>query len=272
MTSVGKLVDDTTVEITGNMVQPKKQLGQHFLIHDSIAERIASAIDNTHYPVLEIGPGEGRLTQFLLEKYNTQVFAVEIDEESIPHLQERFPEMSERVIYGDFLKINLIELFPQKFNIIGNFPYNISSQILFRALEHRQQVPQLVGMFQKEVADRVIAPPGTKTYGILSVLVQAFYHTKYLFTVMPGSFYPPPKVKSGVIKLVRNDREKLECNEQLFFKVVKQAFNQRRKTLRNSLKTLLNEDLKKEEIFNLRPEQLSADDFESICQKIEIDQ
>jgi len=254
------------------MVQPKKKLGQHFLVHDSIAERIASAMENNHFPILEIGPGEGKLTQFILEKYKSQAFAVEIDEESIPHLHQRFPEMTDRIIFGDFLKLDLTEIFPDKFNIIGNFPYNISSQILFKVLEHRHCVPQVIGMFQKEVADRVIAPPGSKTYGILSVLIQAYYNTQYLFTVLPGSFYPPPKVKSGVIKLVRNDRENLNCDELMFFKVVKLAFNQRRKTLRNSLKSLLTSELGKEEIFNLRPEQLSPDDFERICLMIEVDQ
>lgn len=254
------------------MVQPKKNLGQHFLVHDSIAERVALAIDDNNHPVLEIGPGEGKLTQFILQRFNDNAYAIEIDDESIPHLQLRFPEMTERIIFGDFLKLQLNQIFNDKLNIVGNFPYNISTQILFKVLEHRQEVPQVVGMFQKEVADRVISPPGSKTYGILSVLIQAYYDTKYIFTVLPGSFYPPPKVKSGVIKLVRNHREQLNCDEQLFFKVVKQAFNQRRKTLRNSLKSFLNDDLKKDEIFNLRPEQLSPDDFENICQKIETNQ
>ncbi|MDA3865237.1 MAG: 16S rRNA (adenine(1518)-N(6)/adenine(1519)-N(6))-dimethyltransferase RsmA [Salinivirgaceae bacterium] len=250
------------------MVRPKKKLGQHFLIQDSIAERIANAVDDNGLLMLEIGPGEGKLTQFLLKRFTERLFVIEIDEESVEHLQQRFSELDGKVLFGDFLKTDLADRF-DSYNLVGNFPYNISSQILFRMLQYRQSIPQLVGMFQREVADRVVAPPGSKTYGILSVLVQAFYDVRYLFTVLPGSFFPPPKVKSGVIKLVRNNRNQLNCDEELFFKVVKQAFNQRRKTLRNSLRSLLSDEIIQDETFNARPEQLSPDDFEAICQMIE---
>ncbi len=250
------------------MVQPKKYLGQHFLVNDSIAQRTAEAVDVNGLPVLEIGPGEGKLTQFLLENFQSSLKVIEIDSESVDHLSVRFPELKNDIISGDFLKINFDDYFQDGFSVVGNFPYNISSQILFRVLEFRNRVPQLVGMFQKEVADRVVSPPGSKTYGILSVLVQAFYHVEYLFTIKPGSFFPPPKVKSAVIKLTRNSKENLSCDEKLFFQVVKMAFNQRRKVLRNSLKTVLPDTIKENEMFKLRPEQLRPEDFEHICNLI----
>ncbi len=251
------------------MVQPKKHLGQHFLVNDSIALRTAEAIDINEFPVLEVGPGEGKLTQFLLERFPGNLKVIEIDHESVEHLGNNFKQLENNIISGDFLKINLNDHFQEGFNVVGNFPYNISSQILFRVLEFRNRVPQVVGMFQKEVADRVVSPPGSKTYGILSVLVQAFYHVEYLFTIKPGSFFPPPKVKSAVIKLKRNNRESLNCNEDMFFQIVKMAFNQRRKVLRNSLKSVLPDTINENEMFKLRPEQLRPEDFEHICNLIE---
>lgn len=251
------------------MVRPKKNLGQHFLVNDGIALRTADAVTSNGYPILEIGPGKGKLTGFLLEKFPNEVLAVEIDNESVVYLNENVKELEGKIIEGDFLNVDLDKYFDGKVNIVGNFPYNISSQILFRMLEYRRKVLQLVGMFQKEVADRVVAEPGSKIYGILSVLVQAFYKTSYLFTIQPGSFFPPPKVKSAVIKLERNQRDNLDCDEKLFFKVVKMAFNQRRKTMRNSLKSILPESLLPDEIFNNRPEQMGHKDFEHICSLIE---
>ncbi|PLX19692.1 MAG: 16S rRNA (adenine(1518)-N(6)/adenine(1519)-N(6))-dimethyltransferase [Salinivirgaceae bacterium] len=251
------------------MVKPKKYLGQHFLVNDGIAQRTAEAVNANSHPILEIGPGKGKLTGFLLSIFSEDVTVVEIDKESVEYLNEHFPQLRDKIIDGDFLNLDLDKYFNDKVNIVGNFPYNISSQILFRMLEYRHKVPQLVGMFQKEVADRVVTNPGSKVYGILSVLIQAFYDTSYLFTIQPGSFFPPPKVKSAVIKLERNGREKLDCDEKLFFKVVKLAFNQRRKTLRNSIKTVLPENIAQNEIFNNRPEQLGHKDFEHICNLIE---
>lgn len=251
------------------MIKPKKQLGQHFLVNDSIAEKTANALENNDHPVLEIGPGKGRLTKILLEKYGTNLHVVEIDQESVTYLTENYPDLAKRIIADDFLETDLHSYFAGSVNIIGNFPYNISSQILFRVLACRNIIPQLVGMFQKEVAERVVAAPGSKTYGILSVLVQAYYDVKYLFTIQPGSFFPPPQVKSAVIQLTRNPREALNCNEKMFFRVVKMAFNQRRKTLRNSLKPLLQTVDKEKNIFNLRPEQLKPEDFEHICNLID---
>jgi 16S rRNA (adenine1518-N6/adenine1519-N6)-dimethyltransferase len=251
------------------MVKPKKHLGQHFLVNDGIAQRTAEAVSFNDAPVLEIGPGKGKLTGFLLPIFPDKVTVVEIDKESVEYLNEHFSQLQGKIIDGDFLHLDLNQYFESKVNIVGNFPYNISSQILFRMLEYRYKIPQLVGMFQKEVADRVVAEPGSKIYGILSVLIQAFYETKYLFTIQPGSFFPPPKVKSAVIKLERNNRDKLDCDEKLFFKVVKLAFNQRRKTLRNSLKTILPESIVQDELFNNRPEQLGHKDFEHICILIE---
>lgn len=251
------------------MVRPKKNLGQHFLVNDIIAQRTAEAVNRNEYPILEIGPGKGKLTGFLLDIFPDNITVVEIDTESVAYLNEYIGALSGKIIEGDFLSLDLDQYFDKKVNIVGNFPYNISSQILFRMLEYRKKVPLLVGMFQKEVADRVVAPPGTKTYGILSVLIQAFYNTSYLFTIQPGSFFPPPKVKSSVIKLERNERENLDCDETLFFKVVKLAFNQRRKILRNSIKSVLPDNIAQNEIFNMRPEQLGHKDFEHICNLIE---
>jgi 16S rRNA (adenine1518-N6/adenine1519-N6)-dimethyltransferase len=242
-------------------IQPKKNLGQHFLKDKSIALRIASSLTGTCYnSVLEIGPGTGILTEFLLERNFDDFRVIEIDNESVHYLRERFPGFT-GVIRGDFLKLDIESHFSGKLAIIGNFPYNISSQILFRALEYRDKIMEVCGMFQKEVAQRICAAPGSKTYGILSVLIQSFYTTEYLFTVPSNVFSPPPEVQSGVVRLIRNKITALDCDEKLFIRVVKAAFNQRRKTLRNSIKSafrLKNEDYVD---FGLRPEQLSVESF-----------
>ncbi len=254
-------------------VKAKKHLGQHFLKDESIAKAIADTLNLEGYSdVLEIGPGMGVLTKYLLEKpINTYV--IEIDTESVTYLDENYPKLKDKIISQDFLKYNINEVFEGKqFAIIGNFPYNISTQIVFRTLEMRSQIPEFAGMFQKEVAERICEKKGTKAYGILSVLVQAFYDTEYLFTVDEHVFIPPPKVKSGVLRLRRKENFTLPCGEKLFFTVVKTAFQQRRKTLRNSLKTLnLSDSLKEDAIFNLRPEQLNVAQFIELTQKIEAD-
>jgi 16S rRNA (adenine1518-N6/adenine1519-N6)-dimethyltransferase len=254
-------------------VKAKKHLGQHFLKDESIASAIANTLNLEGYDdILEIGPGMGVLTKYLLEKpINTYV--IEIDKESVIYLDENYPKLKDKIISQDFLKYNINEIFDGKqFAIIGNFPYNISTQIVFRALEYRNQIPEFSGMFQKEVAQRICEKKGTKAYGILSVLVQAFYDAEYLFTVDETVFIPPPKVKSGVLRLRRKKNYSLSCGEKLFFTVVKTAFQQRRKTLRNSLKTLnLSDNLREDEVFNLRPEQLNVAQFIALTQKIEAD-
>ena len=259
--------------MTMEKVKAKKHLGQHFLKDESIAQRIADTLNLEGYnEVLEIGPGMGVLTKYLLEKpINTYV--IEIDSESVVYLDENFPKLKDRIISKDFLKYNINEVFDGKqFAIIGNFPYNISTQIVFKALEYRDQIPEFAGMFQKEVAERICEKKGSKSYGILSVLAQAFYEAEYLFTVDENVFIPPPKVKSGVLRLRRKENYSLPCSEKLFFSVVKTAFQQRRKTLRNSLKTLnLSDNLREDAIFDLRPEQLSVEQFVSITQKIAAD-
>ena len=245
-------------------VRAKKHLGQHFLKDLSIAEDIVNSLVQTdkYDTVLEIGPGMGVLTQFLIQRKNYTTFPIDVDRESIAFLVEKFPSLKGNIIYGDFLKINLNEIVNNKpFAVIGNFPYNISSQILFKVYEYRHQVPELVGMFQKEVAERVASKPGNKVYGITSVLLQAYYDIEYLFTVDEHVFDPPPKVKSAVIRLTRNSTEKLDCDEAFFKVVVKTAFNQRRKTMRNSVKVFLNEETKKQPILDKRPEQLSVEEF-----------
>jgi 16S rRNA (adenine1518-N6/adenine1519-N6)-dimethyltransferase len=244
-------------------IRPKKHLGQHFLKDDNIARKIVFSLQSSVFPILELGPGMGVLTKYLLELEGSTCYFMDTDQESIHYLNETFPGHAEEFIHGDFLKFNLNSLFQDKFVIIGNFPYNISSQILFKVLEHRQQVTQVVGMIQKEVAERLAAGPGSKTYGILSVLLQAYYRIEYLFTVNETVFIPPPKVKSAVIRLTRNETEKLDCDEALFFKVVKTAFNQRRKTLRNSLKGFYI-DYERGELQHLagkRAEELGVEDF-----------
>ena len=250
-------------------VTPKKALGQHFLIDDGIAQQIVDSLQAPYSHVLEIGPGMGVLTRFLLQRPDMDLRVVEIDRESVAYLQQHFPELNDRILATDFLKLHLDELYSEPVSIIGNFPYNISSQILFKILENKDLVPETVGMFQKEVAERVASAPGKKMYGILSVLLQAFFDIEYLFTVHEHSFNPPPKVKSAVIRITRNPEKKLHCDEALFKNVVKTAFNQRRKTLRNSLKTFtFTSDFKENELLSKRPEQLSVAEFETICENI----
>ena len=282
-------------ELRSDLVRPKKALGQHFLTDLSVAQKIADALvvesetvggatseagavpsDNTDaaIPVLEIGPGMGVLSQYLLEREDIDLKMIEIDRESVDYLLTHFPKASGRVIEGDFLKMNLSYFFPGTFSVIGNFPYNISSQIFFRIIDHKDSIPQVVCMIQKEVAERIAEQPGSKTYGILSVLLQAWYDIEYLFTVGEGAFNPPPKVKSAVIRLRRNSRTELGCDEKLFKTIVKTGFNQRRKTLRNSLKPLIADKAAREAwtpeqstdflsnpVFELRPERLSVEDF-----------
>ena len=254
-------------------VKAKKHLGQHFLKDEEVAKNIADTLQLKGYEdILEIGPGMGVLTKYLLEKPVT-TYVVEIDNESVDYLNEHYPKLHGKIIAKDFLRYDINEIFEGKqFAIIGNFPYNISTQIVFKALELRNQIPEFSGMFQKEVAQRICEKKGTKAYGILSVLVQAFYDAEYLFTVDENVFIPPPKVKSGVLRLTRKEDFSLPCNEKMFFRVVKTGFQQRRKALRNSLKTMeLSEELRQEKIFDLRPEQLSVEDFINITLKIEAD-
>ena len=250
-------------------VYPKKNLGQHFLKDKTIARKIADSLTGVGYStVLEIGPGMGILTEYLMGRGFTDFHVIEIDNESVHFLKANFPELN-NVITGDFLSMDLDQHFPEKMGIIGNFPYNISTQIMFKVLKHREKVVEIAGMLQKEVAERICAGPGSRTYGILSVLLQAFYKTEYLFTVSENVFSPPPKVKSGVIRLIRNDVKNLDCDEVLFFRVVKACFNQRRKTLRNSVRAafeLIRDDYHE---FGLRPEQLSVDQFVQLTRWID---
>ncbi len=246
-------------------VKPKKFLGQHFLKDLQIAKGIADTMDDfAGTPIIEVGPGMGVLTQFLIEKGELTV--VELDRESVPYLQEKFPSLLGKIIEADFLQLNLTDIYPGSFCIIGNYPYNISSQIFFKVLDYKNHIPCCSGMLQKEVAERIASKPGKKSYGILSVLLQAWYDVEYLFTVDEKVFDPPPKVKSAVIKLTRNHRKNLDCDEKLFKTVVKTSFNQRRKTLRNSMKPLLGKDCDDylDPIFDKRPEQLSVSDFERL--------
>ena len=246
-------------------VRPKKHLGQHFLSDPNIARRIVESLrlPDSVREVLEIGPGMGVLTQYLLENSAYQTSVVEIDQESVAYLGQHYPALAPRIYATDFLRQDLGTMFPeQPLAIIGNFPYNISSQIFFQVLANRQQVREVVGMIQKEVAERLAEPPGSKTYGILSVLLQAYYDIEYLFTVPPHVFIPPPKVESAVVRLTRNTTEKLDCDEKLFFRVVKQAFSTRRKTLRNALKPLgLSSEAMSGDIFDKRAEQLGVGEF-----------
>jgi 16S rRNA (adenine1518-N6/adenine1519-N6)-dimethyltransferase len=249
-----------------NIVRPKKKLGQHFLKDGNIARKIVDSLSATTPDVLEVGPGMGVLTKLLLQQPHFNVYVIEIDSESVEYLGTNFPELEGRIYHFDFLKWDASEL-PQKFSIIGNFPYNISSQIFFRTIEWRNRVTEIVCMIQKEVAERIISPHGNKTYGILSVILGAYFHTEYLFTVSEQVFIPPPKVKSAVIRLRRNNVDKLPCNEELFFKVVKAAFNKRRKMLRNSLsETGMHVP---EQFADKRPEQLSVADFIELTRLME---
>ena len=286
-------------------VRAKKALGQHFLTDQNIAKSIVAALQlpaaggkavasegkvnaevasvprvqlTTEQPArmkaLEIGPGMGVLSQYLLQRQDVDLRMIEIDDESVEYLESHFPQAHGRVIFGDFLKLDIDELFPEEFHVIGNFPYNISSQIFFRIIDYRNRIPQTVCMIQKEVAERIAEKPGSKTYGILSVLLQAWYDIEYLFTVGSGAFAPPPKVQSAVIRLTRNRRTSLGCDENAFKNIVKTAFGQRRKTLRNSLKPIIAAKATKEgwdtealtsftsaPVFELRPERLSVEDF-----------
>lgn len=248
------------------LVKPKKNLGQHFLRNEDIARQIAESIVSGPKNVLEIGPGMGVLTKYLIEQGYENFNVVEIDRESVEYLQQHYPALREHIWPKDFLALDLADLFEQNLTIIGNFPYNISSQILFKVLDYKELVNEVVGMFQKEVAERVAAKPGNRQYGILSVLLQAFYDIEYLFTVDEHQFFPPPKVKSAVIRLTRNPDKQLHCAESLFKQVVKSAFNQRRKTLRNSLSQFeFSDEYRQNSIFTKRPEQLSVQEFEQIC-------
>ena len=259
-------------------VKPKKYLGQHFLTDLSIAQRIADTVDACpELPILEVGPGMGVMTQFLMQKPR-ELRVVEIDTESVVYLRKTYPALEEGIIEDDFLAMHLDRTFQGRpFVLTGNYPYNISSQIFFKMLEYKHLIPCCTGMVQKEVAERIAAHPGNKTYGILSVLIQAWYDVELLFTVEPGVFNPPPKVRSAVIRLTRNDVQDLGCDERLFRRLVKTTFNQRRKTLRNNIRPLLNElsideaevaSLLADPLFNQRPEQLSVSDFVALTQRL----
>ena len=252
------------------VVRAKKQLGQHFLKDKNIAQKIVESLESGCSKVLEIGPGMGVLTQFLFENQSYTTTALDIDRESIDYLKRTYPEFEDHIQYGDFLKSDLREYFNEdgQLAVIGNFPYNISSQIFFKVLDHKDHIPEVVGMIQKEVAERLASPPGSKQYGILSVLLQAYYEIDYLFTVHEQVFIPPPKVKSAVIRLRRNSVVKLDCDEKLLKQVVKAAFNQRRKMLRNSLKTLIQVDGFEHSFMDKRPEQLSVEQFIELTKEI----
>jgi 16S rRNA (adenine1518-N6/adenine1519-N6)-dimethyltransferase len=242
-------------------VQPKKRLGQHFLKDENIARKI---VESLHFRknVIEIGPGTGVLTKYLLRTIE-RLHLVEIDEQSVDYLKMTYPELSNHITTGDFLKIHPASIFPVQFAVIGNFPYNISSQIFFKILENKHLIPEAVGMIQKEVAERLSAKPGNKTYGILTILLGAFYDIKYLFTVNEKVFLPPPKVKSAVIRLARKEIFEIDCDEEMFFRVVKASFNQRRKTLRNSLRSFWQDKINPDDypLFKNRPEQLGLEEF-----------
>lgn len=254
-----------------NLVRPKKFLGQHFLTDLKVARDIADTVDACpDIPVLEVGPGMGVMTQFLLDKPR-ELKVVEIDFESVPYLREHFPSLADNVIEADFLKMNLDEVFGgRQFVLTGNYPYNISSQIFFKMLEYKNLIPCCTGMIQKEVAERMAAAPGSKVYGVLSVLIQAWYDVDYLFTVHENVFNPPPKVKSAVIRLTRNSKEALGCDERLFRRIVKTVFTMRRKMMRNGMKQILpkESEMLADPIFNLRPEQLSVEDFISLTNRV----
>lgn len=254
------------------LVKPKKFLGQHFLKDLSIAKDIADTVDECPgLPILEVGPGMGVLTQFLMEK-GREVKVVELDFESVAYLRENFPALEGNIIEDDFLKLKLEKLFDGRpFVLTGNYPYNISSQIFFKMLDYKDLIPCCTGMIQKEVAERIAAGPGSKTYGILSILIQAWYKVEYLFTVHEHVFNPPPKVKSAVIRMTRNETKELGCNERLFKLIVKTTFNQRRKTLRNSISSILEKGnpLSNDPVFNQRPEQLSVQEFIELTNRVE---
>lgn len=253
------------------LVRAKKHLGQHFLTDKNIAAKIVGGLRpaGRYKQVLEVGPGMGILSDFLMQSADFDVFLIDIDTESYEFLQKKYPNLGDRLINADFLQMDFGAFFSGPMAVIGNFPYNISSQILFKILENRQQVVEVVGMFQKEVAERCTAAPGSKDYGILSVFLQAYYQVEYLFTVKAGVFNPPPKVLSAVIRLTRNETKQLDCDEKVFWQVVKAGFNQRRKTLRNALSALIDkENMAGDPMLDLRAERLSVKDFVALTQKI----
>lgn len=253
-------------------MKAKKIFGQHFLHDKAVIQNILQHLPDisAEHVVIEVGPGQGVLTQHLIELYGEKLYAVEVDKDMVNVLQQKFPQLGNRLLHQDVLKLNIAHVTDRPVFIIGNFPYNISSQIVFQALDHRQQVTHLLGMFQKEMALRVVSPPGIKDYGIISVLCSAYFQGQYLFDVAKESFNPPPNVTSGVISLQRNATQKLPCDEALFIKVVKAAFNQRRKMLRNSLSCIIQDkNILEKETFTKRPEQLSLQDFISITQQIQ---
>lgn len=254
-----------------NSVKPKKFLGQHFLTDLQIASRIADTVDCCDsLPILEVGPGMGVLTQFLMQK-GRELKVVEIDRESVPYLQQHYPSLSNGIIEADFLQLDLIKVFDGRpFVLTGNYPYNISSQIFFHMLENKNLIPCCTGMIQKEVAERIAAQPGSKAYGVLSIMIQAWYDVEYLFTVHEHVFNPPPKVKSAVIRMTRNKAQSLGCDEQLFRRIVKTVFTMRRKMMRNGMKQILPKDcpLLEDEIFNKRPEQLSVQEYVELTNRV----
>ncbi|MCC6691211.1 MAG: 16S rRNA (adenine(1518)-N(6)/adenine(1519)-N(6))-dimethyltransferase RsmA [Bacteroidia bacterium] len=253
-------------------VRAKKYLGQHFLKDETIAQKIVAALGNAFgcSKVLEVGPGMGVLTNYLLPERSFETYVIDIDKESVEFLKQKFTEMNDRIILGDFLQLNFQKYFPEPLAVIGNFPYNISTEILFKILDNRDCVPGVVGMFQKEVAERIASKPGSKIYGVTSVLLQAYYSIDYLFTVDEHVFDPPPKVKSGVIRLTRNKTQQLTCNEKLFVRVVKACFNQRRKMIRNGIKQFkLKSGFESHPFLTLRPERLSVNDFVELTNMVE---
>ena len=256
-----------------SLVKAKKHLGQHFLTDKNIAEKIVNSLihHDAYDKVLEVGPGMGVLSDFLLQKKEYETFLIDIDKESFLFLQKKYPHLGDKLLNADFLQLDFKSVFPSAFAIIGNFPYNISSQILFKILDNRNQVPEVVGMFQKEVAERCTAKPGTKEYGIISVFLQAYYKCEYLFTVKAGVFNPPPKVLSAVIRLSRNEALHLDCDEKLFWQVVKAGFNQRRKTLSNALSGIIPKEKQDDQnIWTLRAERLSVGDFVELTKNISL--
>ncbi len=253
-------------------IRAKKNLGQHFLNDENIAKKIVDSLLDVdrNTTAVEIGPGTGVLTKYLAVELKDNFWALDIDTDSVPYLKQHYPEIADHILLEDFLEFDMKKIVPGKFNIIGNFPYNISSQILFKALDHRHDVVVVVGMFQREVALRLAEKPGSKTYGIISVLLQTYYDIEYLFTVNESVFTPPPKVKSAVIRLTRNKRHTLSCNEDLFTKVVKTTFNQRRKQIRNSIRPIITiPDEELTPIFTKRPEQLSVEEFIALTDFVE---
>ena len=273
MTQKNQNSNHNSSKSTTGVVRAKKHLGQHFLKDETIAEKIGDTLTLDGYKnVLEIGPGMGVLTKYLIEQ-DIELIAMDLDNESIEYLEKNYPNKNLKILEADFLKFDISQLFgKEQFAITGNFPYNISTQIVFKTLEWKDQIPEFTGMFQKEVAQRICETEGSKAYGILSVLTQAFYEAEYLFTVPPSVFNPPPKVDSGVLRLRRKEDYSIPCDEKMLFRVVKTAFQQRRKTLRNSLKSFdISDKLKEDTIFGQRPEQLSVSQFISLTQKLEKD-